>query len=99
MFGVGTGPPKVLDMLKPTSSAIIRKTLGAPSGACTGAERLGVESPMVSRMTPVNGGGSIGRSSRGASANTEGELANVTTAVADRKAFLNIPLPLLCAPG
>jgi hypothetical protein len=33
--GVGTGPPKVLDAPKPTSSVMTSRMFGAPAGAFT----------------------------------------------------------------
>ena len=36
MFGVGTGPPNVEHMPKPTSSSRMSRTFGLPFGAFTG---------------------------------------------------------------
>ena|GEM_PF-6952052 len=36
MWGVGTGPPKVEAMPKPTSSSRIKSTFGLPLGARSG---------------------------------------------------------------
>jgi len=58
---VGTGPPKALDMAKPTSSLMNSKTLGAPAGARTGCTGIGRELATSGAMTPSKGAGGIGR--------------------------------------
>src|SRR5262245_58571604 len=68
MLGVGTGPPNVLDMLKPTSSARNRKMSGAPCGAVRGFGMSGVDSDTVRPIVPANGSGSSGRTERDGSA-------------------------------
>src|SRR5262245_47370720 len=67
-FGVGIGPPNVLDAPKPTSSVMMSSTFGAPLGAWTSLGKSGVESLTVRPILPWNGGSGIGRTFRRASA-------------------------------
>src|SRR5215468_2140600 len=60
-FGVGIGPPNVLDAPKPTSSVMISSTFGAPLGAWTSLGKSGLESLTVRPILPRNGGSGFGR--------------------------------------
>src|SRR5208283_4475891 len=54
--GLGMTPPNVLGELKPSSSVMISKTLGAPFGGTMRGAHQGVDSEALSLMTPPNGG-------------------------------------------
>src|SRR5208337_3302575 len=59
--GVGITPPKVLGAAKPTSSVMIKSTLGAPLGGTTRGGHQGLDCAAFSLITPPNlgsGGGS-----------------------------------------
>src|SRR5208283_1031119 len=58
--GVGTTPPKVPGAPKPTSSVMMRSTLGAPFGGTTRGGHHGVDSVAFSLITPPNFGSSGG---------------------------------------
>ena len=60
MCGVGTGPPNVEHIPKPTSSSKISKTFGLPCGASSGRGKLAVESLYVVPIVPVNTGSGLG---------------------------------------
>jgi hypothetical protein len=60
-LGVEIGPPKALAAPKPTSSVMIRRTFGAPSGAVTALGKSGVDSLALRPMTPRNGCSGTGR--------------------------------------
>src|SRR5262245_20542712 len=60
-FGVGIGPPNVLDAPKPTSSVMMSSTFGAPFGAWTSLGKSGVEPLTVRPILPWNGGSGFGR--------------------------------------
>src|SRR5262245_35533085 len=60
-FGVGIGPPNVLEAPKPTSSVRISRMFGAPFGACTSLGKSGLESFAVSPILPWNFGSGLGR--------------------------------------
>lgn len=53
--GVGTGPPKTEDAPNPTSSVMISKIFGAPSGASIAVGKYGVEFATVKPIWPKNG--------------------------------------------
>ena len=58
--GVGTGPPNVPHVPKPTSSSNTNTIFGAPVGACVVGNGLNVESAIVRPITPLNGGVAVG---------------------------------------
>ena len=54
--GVGMTPPNVLGRRKPTSSVMIKSTLGAPLGGTTRGGHQGVDCAAFSLITPPNFG-------------------------------------------
>src|SRR5262245_53687919 len=58
--GVGITPPKVLGAPKPTSSVMIKSTLGAPCGGTTRGGQYGCDALARSLITPPNFGGGGG---------------------------------------
>src|SRR5271167_5193748 len=56
MAGVGMTPPKVPGAPKPTSSVMMRSTLGAPLGGTTRGGHQGFDSDAFSLITPPNSG-------------------------------------------
>src|SRR5262245_37631732 len=66
-FGVGIGPPNVLEAPKPTSSVMIKSTFGSPLGAWTSLGKSGVDSLAVRPILPWNGGSGLGRTVPGPS--------------------------------
>src|SRR5208282_5011596 len=61
--GVGTGPPKVLAAPNPTSSVMMRRTLGASLGALTSLGKSGLDSFTLRLISPLKGGSGKGRTS------------------------------------
>src|SRR5262245_48355670 len=59
--GVGITPPNVLGAPKPTSSVMMRSTLGAPVGGTVAGGHHDVESPTTGLTSPPNFGGAGGR--------------------------------------
>jgi hypothetical protein len=58
--GVGITPPNVEGAPKPSSSVMMSNTLGAPFGGTTRGGYQGLESWVLSLMTPPNAGGGGG---------------------------------------
>src|SRR5262245_47927819 len=63
--GVGIGPPNVLDAPKPTSSVRIKRTLGAPAGACTSFGKSFVDACAVRAIFPLSVWSECGNTSFG----------------------------------
>src|SRR5262245_11067792 len=59
--GVGITPPKVLGAPKPTSSVMIRSTLGAPFGGTIRAGQAGWDWAALGLISPSNFFGGLGR--------------------------------------
>ena len=54
--GVGTGPPNVPQVPKPTSSSKTKTMFGAPAGACVVGIAVGFDSGIVAPISPAYGG-------------------------------------------
>src|SRR5262245_31497883 len=59
--GVGITPPKVLGAPKPTSSVMIRRSLGGPFGGTTRAGQAGWDWAALGQILPSNFCGGLGR--------------------------------------
>src|SRR5689334_15259212 len=60
-FGVGIGPPNVLDAPKPVSSVMMSNTFGAPLGATTPVGKSGFDSLALRPTIPPNGASGTGK--------------------------------------
>src|SRR5271165_2783098 len=91
--GVGTTPPNVPGALKPTSSVMISRTLGAPFGGTTRGGHQGVDSEALSLITPPNFGSGGGSWLPGIVVVPSGEPTALPTGSRDGAAPVPVPVP------
>src|SRR5271170_4188761 len=87
--GVGMTPPNVLGAAKPTSSVMMRRTLGAPLGGLTCGGHQGFDCARVGCTTPPNLAGGRGRCVESTDVAAAGEPGAVLTCPAVRLGVLS----------